>query len=114
MDWPFVLFALEEGTSGLVLLGIALVAAFVAAAPSRKLVACSPGLAACFAFFASSLLAGVPNIEHATVAEYVPIVGLLATIALLVPSILALRNKWLGALHVLTVAAALYLVFIAG
>jgi hypothetical protein len=114
MDWPFALFAADQGIPGLVLLGVALVAVFLAATPNRRFAACSPGLAALLTFCASSVIAGIPGIEHFTAAEYVPFVGLLVTLALLVPSTLALRNKWLGALHLLTAAAALYLAFIAG
>jgi hypothetical protein len=114
MDWPFALFAAKQGVPCLVLLGVSLLAVFLAATPNRKFAACSPGLVTLLAFCASSLLAGIPGIEHSTAAEYVPFVGLLITLALLVPSTLALRNRWLGVLHLLTTAAALYLAFIAG
>jgi hypothetical protein len=114
MDWPFTLFAAEQGVLGLVLLGATLLALIFAANPNRKFVACSPGLFALLAFCASIVLAGIPGIEHSTAAEYVPFVGLLITLALFVPSTLALRSRWLGVLHLLTAAATLYLAFVAG
>ena len=113
MDWRFTFFAAEQGVPGLVLLGISLAAVIFSATPNRTFVACSPGLAALLAFSASVVVAGLPGIEHSTAAEFIPIAGLLVTAALFLPSILALRNRWLGVLHLLTAVASLYLAFIA-
>lgn len=112
MDWGHVIFAAEEGLPGIAALAITLAVFGLSAAPGRTLLACSPSLAALLAFAVSCVVAGVPRIETSSLAGGIPVVGFLTTIALLAPSVIALRSRWVGLLHVLTVLAALYLGFI--
>ncbi len=112
MDWGHTFFAAEEGLLGLLALSVAIPVFGLTGSPGRKLVASSPNLMAIAAFVLSCLLAGAPGIEDSPWVDYFPLGGLLATVALLVPSIRALRHRWLAVLHLLTLAAALYLWFI--
>ena len=77
------------------------------ASQGRRLIACSPSLAALAVFAISCIVAGLPGVEHRPLVEYVPLLGLLLTIVLFVPSTLSLRNRWFGLIHLLTLAGAL-------
>lgn len=112
MDWRHVLFAAEQGIPELIGLTVILPAFALAATPNGKLKASAASLSTFFAFTASCLLAGIPDIESSQLARYFPGAGLVVTVALVAPSVLALRWRWVGVLHLLTVAAAAYLWFV--
>lgn len=111
MDLHHVLFAAEQGIPGLIGLTVILPAFVLSSTPNRKLKASAAGLSAFFFFAASCLVAGIPGIESSQLARYFPLAGLVVTVALVAPSVLALRWRWVGVLHLLTVAAAAYLWF---
>ena len=113
MDWRHVLFAVEQGTIGLLALTVSFPAFALAASPGRRLRASAPSLAATLVFFASCLMAGVSGIEASQIAEFLPLAGFGVAVVLVAPSTLALRWRWLGLLHLLTAAAVAYLWFVA-
>lgn len=112
MDWDNVLFSAEQGIPGLIALAAIFPAFALAATPNRKLKAPAAGLSAFFFFAASCFVEGIPGIESSQLASYFPLAGLVATLALVAPSVLALRWRWVGVLHLLTVTAAAYLWFV--
>lgn len=112
MDWHRVLFAAEQGIPGLVGLTVILPALILSATPNLKLKASAAGISSLLFFAASCLVAGIPDIESSQLAGYFPLAGLVVTIVLVGPSVLALRWRWVGVLHLLTVAAAAYLWFV--
>ena len=112
MDWGHVLFAAKQGIPGLLVLASMLPIFALAASAGRRLRASSASLSCLAAFPISCLLAGLPGIETSQVGGVIPLAGLAVTVVLLVPSVLALRWRWFGLLHLLTVAAAAYLWFI--
>jgi len=112
MDWRHVLFAAEQGIPGLIGLISILPVFALAATPNGKLKASAASLSAFLVFATSCLLAGIPGIESSQPARYFPVAGLVVTVALVAPSVLALRWRWVGVLHLLTVAAAAYLWFV--
>lgn len=113
MDWHHVLFAMEQGTPGLLALAATLPFFALNASPGRKLWASSPSLAALLVFFGSCLLAGVSGIETSQFAELLPMAGFIAALILVLPSTFSLRWRWIGLLHLLTAAAVGYLLFVA-
>lgn len=113
MDWRHVLFAAEQGLVGLLAIVATLPVLVLASSPGRRALAASSSIAAIFVFFGSCLLAGLPNIEASQVAQLFPLSGFAAALLLVAPSIFALRWRWLGLLHLLTVAAVAYLWFVA-
>ena len=112
MDWRYVQFAAEQGIPALLGLTASLPIFAYAAKADRRLRASSSSLTcACF-FVASCFLAGVPGVEAMRLAGLLPLAGFVATLVLVVPSILALRWRWLGFLHLVTLASAAYLGFV--
>lgn len=97
------------------LIGLLAVAPLFAlsSAPDRKLWAASAPIAGLVVFAVACLLAGIPNVQSSQLARAFPLVGAVAVLALIAPSTLALRWRWLGLLHLLTLAASAYLWFIA-
>lgn len=114
MDWPYVLFVAEQGIPGLIGLAVTLPVFALAATQNRKFKATAANFFALAAFVVTCLLAGIPGIESSWLAGLFQLAGLVVTVVLIVPSVLALRWRWVGALHLLTVAAAVYLCFIGG
>ncbi|KMM74949.1 hypothetical protein ACP93_14205 [Xanthomonas sp. NCPPB 1128] len=64
-------------------------------------------------FAACCLAAGLPHVENWTLVDYLPLFSLLLTLALFVPSTWALRRRWLGIVHALSLAGALLSFFVA-
>jgi len=116
VEWSFVdylAFIAEEGWPSLAILG-ATGALFIAISlPNRQLLAGAPSITAIAVFLLSCYLATLSSSISKNLA-YVPIFGLLFTALLVIPSVLALRNKWFGLLHILTLVSAAYLSFICG
>ena len=112
MDWGHTLFAATEGLPGLVASAATLSFSAFAGRPGRKVISCSPSIAAIVVFTLCCVLAGLPAAESSSVLRYFPIVGLVVTAVLVVPSSLALKRRWLAALHIVTLAAAVYLWFV--
>ncbi|RDZ26255.1 hypothetical protein DX914_18470 [Lysobacter silvisoli] len=112
MDWRFVLFVAGQGIPGLLGLLATFPVFVLAASPGRKLRAVSATLAALAVFFAACLLAGLPDVQTSRLAGAFPVVGSLAVLSLLVPSIRALKWRWFGLLHAVTLFASAYLCFI--
>jgi hypothetical protein len=112
MDWSFVLFAIEEGAPGLLVIAATLPVLALAAEPNRKLLASSAGLMGLATFTLASLLAGAQPGQSPALAQAVPLVGSAAALVLLVPSVLALKWRWLGVVHLFTLPALGYLFFI--
>ena len=112
MDWRYVQFAAVQGIPALLGLAATLPIFAYAATANRRLRASSASLASACFFVASCLVAGLPGVEASQLVWVLPLAGLVATLALIVPSILALRWRWLGLLHLVTLAAAAYLGFI--
>ena len=113
MDWRQVLFALEEGIPGLVAIVLCIPVFAFCAASDRKLWAVSPLLVSLLVFGVASFLAGIPNIETSPIAGYFPLAGFLVAVGLVAPSVLALRWRWIGILHLITIVAVVYLWFVA-
>lgn len=113
MDWRYSLFTAEQGLLGIALLSSALIPLLLAALPGRRVVACSPCLFALVTFAISCFVAGLPGVEHWSLVDYLPLLFLLLTVALFVPSTLALSRRWLGAVHVLSLLGALLSWFVA-
>jgi len=112
MDSSFALFAIGEGAPGLLVLAATLPVLALAAKPDRKLLASSASLAGLATFALASLLAGSQPGHPPELAQAVPLVGSAAALVLLVPSALALKRRWLGAMHLLTLVALGYLFLI--
>ncbi|WP_279361851.1 hypothetical protein [Xanthomonas sacchari] len=113
MDWRYSLFTVEQGLLGIFPLAVAFVLLALAASPGRRVIASAPCLFALAGFAACCLAAGLPHVENWTLVEYVPLFIPLLTSALFVPSTLALRRRWLGIVHVLSLAGALLSFFVA-
>ena len=112
MDWGHTLFAATEGLAGLLAAAATLPVLAFAGSPGRKIISCSPSIAAIAFFVLCCVLAGLPSAESSRSLSYLPSVGLVVTAVLVVPSSLGLRTRWWAALHIVTLAAALYLWFI--
>ena len=112
MDWHFVLFTVRQGLPGAAALAMTLPVFAVCGNPGRRLLASSSTLAAMGAFVASAVVAGIPGVEAATWGAYVPMIGFGVALLLLVPSVRALRLRWFGVLHLVTMVASIYLAFI--
>lgn len=113
MDWSYVSFSISEGALGLFALLVPVPFLMLAATRGHWLVAGSPGLvaAACFVVFA--VISGLTT--HATpgVFGFLPLAGLLLCLRFLLRSIDALRNKWVGLLHIFTAAGSIFTSFVA-
>lgn len=113
VDWRYSLFTAEQGLLGIAILSAALISLLLAASPGRRVVACSPCLFALVTFAISCLVAGLPSVEHWPLVDYLPLLFLLLTVALFVPSTLALRRRCLGVIHVLSLLGVLLSWFVA-
>jgi hypothetical protein len=113
MDWSYSLFTAEQGLLGIYPLFAALLALLMAASPGRKVVATSPIWVGLATFAISCIAAGLSGVEHRPLVGYFPLLSLLATVVLIVPSTLSLRRRWLGAIHLLTLSGALLSCFVA-
>ena len=112
MYWHVIGDVAEAAWPAAVALGAALLVLLFAALPRRKLVAISPILASVLTFTISSILAAWSASRNTLTSDLVLIGGLVATIALIPRSVLELRNRWVGVIHALTLAATAYLTFI--
>ncbi|WP_131721644.1 hypothetical protein [Xanthomonas sp. NCPPB 1128] len=113
MDWRYSFFTAEQGLLGIFPLTVALIVLALAASPGRRVIACAPCLFALAGFAACCLAAGLPHVENWTLVDYLPLFSLLLTLALFVPSTWALRRRWLGIVHALSLAGALLSFFVA-
>ena len=107
MDWSFLeylIFLAKEGWLSLLLLAATTPALISAGLPNRKLIAGAPGIVAILVFVLSCYIASLSNTDAS-----IPFAGFLLTALLVIPSVLALRHRWLGLLHIITLLAALYL-----
>jgi len=112
MDWHFALFVMEEGIPGVAALALTLPVFALCGKSGCRLLASSSTVAAIGTFAVSALAAGSPGIESSTWGEYLPMIGFGVVLLLLMPSVLVLQRRWHGLLHVVTVAASVYLMFI--
>jgi len=112
MDWRYALFILEQATPSLVILALPILAFCYFSAPERRLVACSPNLFALATFGICCALAANERISELDAVAYIPIACLVATVVLLVPSVLALRPKAAGVIHVATLVGAALTFFV--
>src|SRR5687768_10539529 len=107
MDWPYTSFTIGQGVLGLLLLLFPVPFLSYSASQQRWLTAGSPGLVGTALFIAFSGMSGTTSHQSPKFIAYLPIAGLLLVVALIPASVRALRNKWIGLLHILTVAGAL-------
>ena len=112
MYWGVMIDIGEAAWPAAVALSAALLVLLFAALPRRKLVAISPILVSASTFLISSFLSAWPTSRDTLTAGLVLISGVVGTLALIPPSVLQLRNRWFGVIHLLTLAATLYLTFI--
>jgi hypothetical protein len=107
VDWSFpqyLAFLAEECWPGLLALAVTIPILILGGSPNRKLLAGAPGIIALLAFVLSSYIASL-----STTDAVVPLAGLVLTALFVIPSVPALRHRWLGLLHILTLLAASYL-----
>ena len=112
MDTSYVFLSAEQAAPGLIL--VALPIAFLAygAKPSRRLLACLPGLASLGVFLVACVLGGMNSHGVPDALEYAHFAAVVISALLVAPAIAALRNRWLGLLHVSTLAGTAYLFFV--
>ena len=112
MYWSVILNSAEAAWPAALGLGASFFLLLLAAAPSQKQAAVSPILAAVVTFLLAFVLAAWPASRDASTSFIVVIAGSLAILYLLPRSIRALRNRWVGVIHLLTAGSVLYLTFI--
>ena len=112
MDWGYATFAVEQALPSLLVLAVPIPLLVYFAEPRRKLLACSPNLFALIGFVLSCLMAAMP-VDDWHLFEGVPLAVLVVATVMLVPSILVLRRKWLGIVHLATMAGAVFSLFVA-
>ena len=64
-------------------------------------------------FIALAVVSGATTISGTSLYGYLPLAALLCCVSLVPLSVWALRSKWLALFHVLTIAGALFAMFIA-
>ncbi|GAB2668809.1 hypothetical protein GCM10027193_23610 [Arenimonas aestuarii] len=112
MDWSYVSFTIGQGAFGLALLLLPIPFLSHVAIQQRRIAACSPGLAGAVSFLALSLISGTASNQGSDVLGYLPMAGLLLVVALIPLSVRALRNRWVGLLHLFTASGALLAMFL--
>jgi hypothetical protein len=112
MDWSYAAMAVQQGASGLVAIVLPIPFLALSSLQGRKIAACSPGIAAVGLFFITCIVSGLITLDSPEYLNYFPSVGLLIAAILFVPSVLALRRRWVGLLHMLTLAGALFVWFV--
>lgn len=112
MNWSYALSSIGEAWLGLAGLLLPTPVLAVAASRHRRLVAASPGLLGAVLFIALAVVSGATTISGTSLLGYLPLFALLSCVALVPFSIRALRSKWLGLFHVLTIAGAFFAMFI--
>ena len=113
MQWGYAAFSIEQALPSLLVLAAPMPLLAPFAQPRRRLLACSPNIAALIGFAISCLAAAAPAKDLGPL-ELLPLVTLALTTILLVPSVLALKRKWWGVLHLATMAGAVFSLFVAG
>ena len=113
MDWSYATSWAIDGLLGIVALLFPIPFLFAASTSGRRLAAASPGLFGTVFFLAFLLVSGTTSPQSPNVLGYLPLLGLLVVVASILPSVRALRLKWAGLLHVLTLTGALYTSFVA-
>jgi hypothetical protein len=113
MNWSYVSFSISEGSLGLFALLVPVPFLMLATTRGRWLVAGAPGLvgAACFVVFA--VASGLTTHASPGFFGFLPLAGLLLCLRFVLHSVGALRNKWVGLLHLFTVAGAIFTSFVA-
>jgi hypothetical protein len=112
MDWSYAFSSIGEAWLGLAGLLLPTPVLAAAALRHRRLVAASPGLLGAAFFVALAVVSGATTISGTSLLGYLPLVALLCCVVLVPFSVMALRNKWLGLFHVLTIAGGLFAMFI--
>jgi hypothetical protein len=104
--------ALDELILGACLLLIPASLLALGAREGRRLLAAAPGV---LSFILFSLAFAHLHLASGAASEPIPsvyFIGLAVALLLLVPSVLSLRNRWLGLVHIATVAGILWSFFI--
>jgi hypothetical protein len=112
-DWFKIGFALEQRAPGLLLLMAICLLLLLCAVPGKAMRACLPALVPLVCFFFFAFVGSAVEFETSRFITSLPLIGLVGTIVLLWPSITALRKRWVGVAHLMTVAASSYLWFAA-
>jgi len=114
MDWSYSLFVLGQGAIAFAALLVPVPFLAMAASKGRVVPAALPGLAGSICFLVFALLAACTSVDSPRFLGYLPLVGFVFTLSLLPASIRSLRRKWVGLLHLATVAGVLLSCFVAG
>ena len=112
MDWSYAVMAIQQGSPGLIAIIVPLPLLLIASLHGRKLVSCLPGLVAILGFLVNCVVSGFTSQESSKYLDYLPTLWFLITAALIIPSVVALRRRWVGLLHLMTLAGALFLWFV--
>jgi hypothetical protein len=99
------------GMPGIGLLALPILIGFLAAPVGRRWIACLPGTCG-IVFFAIACTASLYTTGKSDVPGYLFMAAMGGAALLVVPSILVLRNKWLGAFHLLTISGLLFIFFV--
>jgi hypothetical protein len=101
------------GMPGIGLLVLPLLIGFFAAPANRRWISCSPGVLGIASFALACAIS--PYTTHDSDFAVYLFMGAVCTAALLItPSVIVLRNKWLGAFHLLSLSGLLFLFFVGG
>lgn len=105
--------AFIQGMPGLALLALPILVGFLNGAAGRRLMACLPGIVGIVGF-AAACAASPYTSKNSTLVQYSFLALSCLALFAIAPAILALRNRWLGCFHLMTLVGLVFLYFVGG
>jgi hypothetical protein len=81
---------------------------------NRRLLACAPGIVSSVVFLFACVASGWTTHGAPTAIVYGYTILMVLAVALIAPSTLSLRNKWIGLVHLVTIPGMLFCWFVGG